>query len=130
MRSIVVHLGRAPSAISREIKRNGGQTCYRASQADQSAWDRGRRPKTCKLAQNRALARIVAGKLQRRWSPQQIAGWLKRTYPDDASRQVSPETIYRSLYIQARGALKRELLEHLRRTRVSYHVILSRFEAV
>jgi IS30 family transposase len=117
MRSITVQLGRAPSTISREIKRNGGQSCYRASQADQSAWDRGRRPKACKLAQNRALARIVAGKLQRRWSPQQIAGWLKRTYPDDASCQVSPETIYRSLFIQARGALKKELVEHLRRSR-------------
>jgi len=118
MRSIAVQLGRAPSTISREIKRNGGQACYRASQADESTWDRGRRPKTCKLAQNRALARLVAGKLQRRWSPQQVAGWLKRTYPDDTSRQVSPETIYRSLFIQARGALKKELVEHLRRTRV------------
>ena len=118
MRSIAVQLGRAPSTISREIKRNGGQECYRASQAEESAWDRGRRPKTCKLAQNRALARLVAGKLQRRWSPQQVAGWLKRTYPDDTSRQVSPETIYRSLFIQARGALKKELVEHLRRTRV------------
>jgi len=118
MRSIAVQLGRAPSSISREIKRNGGQQCYRASQAEESAWDRGRRPKTCKLAQNRALARIVAGKLQRRWSPQQVAGWLKRTYPDDTSRQVSPETIYRSLFIQARGALKKELVEHLRRSRV------------
>jgi IS30 family transposase len=116
MRSIAVQLGRAPSSISREIKRNGGQECYRASQAEESAWDRGRRPKTCKLAQNRALARIVAGKLQRRWSPQQVAGWLKRTYPDDTSRQVSPETIYRSLFIQARGALKKELVEHLRRS--------------
>ena len=118
MRSIAVRLGRAPSTISREIKRNGGQESYRASQADESAWDRGRRPKTCKLAQNRALARLVAGKLQRRWSPQQVAGWLKRTYPDDTSRQVSPETIYRSLFIQARGALKKELVEHLRRSRV------------
>jgi len=118
MRSIAVQLGRAPSSISREIKRNGGQECYRASQAEESAWNRGRRPKTCKLAQNRALARIVAGKLQRRWSPQQVAGWLKRTYPDDTSRQVSPETIYRSLFIQARGALKKELVEHLRRSRV------------
>src|SRR5271154_5700451 len=117
MRSIAVQLRRAPSTISREIKRNGGQS-YGASQADQSAWDRGRRPKACKLAQNRALAHIVAGKLQRRWSPQQIAGWLKRTYPDDASRQVSPETIYRSLFIQACGALKKELVEHLRRSRV------------
>jgi IS30 family transposase len=118
IRSIAAQLGRAPSTISREIKRNGGQECYRASQADQSAWDRGRRPKTSKLAENRALARIVAGKLQLQWSPEQIAGWLTRTYPDDTSRQVSHETIYRSLFIQARGALKKELVEHLRRTRV------------
>ena len=118
IRSIAAQLDRAPSTISREIKRNGGQACYRASQADQSAWDRGRRPKAGKLVENRALARIVAGKLQRQWSPEQIAGWLKRTYPDAASRQVSHETIYRSLFIQARGALKKELVEHLRRTRV------------
>ena len=117
MRSIAALLGRAPSTVSREIKRNGGQESYRASRADQSAWDRGRRPKTSKLAQNRALAQIVAGKLQLQWSPEQIAGWLKQTYPDDPSCQVSPETIYRSLFIQARGALKKELLEHLRRTR-------------
>ena len=117
MRSIAAQIGRAPSTISREIKRHGGQECYRASQADQSAWDRGRRPKTAKLAQNRALARLVAAKLRLQWSPQQVAGWLKRTYPDDTSRQVSPETIYRSLFIQARGALKKELVEHLRRTR-------------
>ena len=118
IRSIAAQLGRAPSTISREIKRNGGQACYRASQADQSAWDRGRRPKIGKLAENRALARIVAGKLQLQWSPEQVAGWLKRTYPDDTSRQVSHETIYRSLFIQARGALKKELVGHLRRTRV------------
>ena len=118
MRSIAAHLGRAPSTISREIKRNGGQEGYRASRADQAAWDRGRRPKTGKLAQNRALARLVAGKLRLQWSPEQVAGWLKRTYPDDPSRQVSPETIYRSLFIQARGALKKELVAHLRRSRV------------
>ena len=118
IRSIAAQLGRAPSTISREIKRNGGQERYRASQADQSAWDRGRRPKIGKLAQNRALARIVAGKLQRQWSPEQVAGWLKRTYPDDTSRQVSHETLYRGLFIQARGALKKELVAHLRRTRV------------
>ena len=117
MRSIAAQLGRAPSTISREIKRHGGQECYRASQADQSAWDRGRRPKTAKLAQNRALARLVAAKLRLQWSPEQVAGWLKRTFPDDPSLQVSHETIYRSLFIQARGALKKELVEHLRRTR-------------
>ena len=118
IRLIATSLGRAPSSISREIERNGGQGCYRASQAEQSAWDRARRPKTCKLAENRTLAHIVANKLQVQWSPEQIAGWLQRTYPGDANYQVSHETIYRSLFIQARGALKKELLEHLRRTRV------------
>jgi IS30 family transposase len=117
-RSIAALLGRAPSTISREIARNGGQECYRASQAEQAAWDRTLRPKTCKLVEYRALARIVADKLRGQWSPEQIAGWLKQTYPSDESYQVSHETIYRSLYIQARGALKKELLEYLRRTRV------------
>lgn len=117
IRSIATLLGRAPSTISREIKRNGGQECYRASKADQAAWDRAHRPKICKLAENRALAHIVAGRLQMQWSPEQIAGWLKRTYPGDENYQVSHETIYRSLFIQARGALKKELLAHLRRTR-------------
>ena len=118
LRSIAVSLGRAPSTISRELKRNGGQQGYRASQADQAAWDRAHRPKTCKLVENRALARIVARKLQMEWSPEQIAGWLKHTYPDNEHYQVSHETIYRSLFIQARGALKKELLQHLRRTRM------------
>jgi IS30 family transposase len=118
IRSIATSLGRAPSTISREIKRNGGQECYRASQAEQAAWDRARRPKTCKLAQNRTLAHLVADRLQMQWSPEQIAGWLRLTYPGDENYQVSHETIYRSLFIQARGALKKELLEHLRRTRV------------
>jgi IS30 family transposase len=116
--SIARQLGRAPSTISRELQRNGGQQCYRASQADQMAWDRSCRPKTCKLVENRALALIVADKLRLQWSPEQIAGWLKRTYPDDANSLVSHETIYRSLYIQARGALKKELLQHLKRPRV------------
>jgi IS30 family transposase len=118
IRSIAASLGRAASTISREIHRNGGRRSYRASQADQAAWNRACRPKTCKLAANRALARIVARKLQLEWSPEQIAGWLKRTYPDNESDQVSHETIYRSLFIQARGALKKELLQHLRRKRV------------
>lgn len=118
IRSIATQLGRAPSTISREIDRNGGQRDYRASQADQAAWDRAHRPKPCKLVENRALAHIVAAKLKGLWSPEQIAGWLKQTYPSDESYQVSHETIYRSLYIQARGALKKELLAHLRRTRV------------
>ena len=118
MRAIAASLGRAPSTISREIRRNGGCRGYRASEADQAAWDQARRSKPCKLLQNRALALVVAQKLQQLWSPEQIAGWLKYTYPDDESYQVSHETIYRSLYIQARGALKKELLQHLRRTRV------------
>ncbi len=117
IRSIASELGRAPSTVSRELNRNGGRRQYRASKADQAAWDRAHRRKTCKLAQNRALARIVAEKLQCRWSPRQIAGWLKRTYPDDENFQVSHETIYKTLFIQARGALKKELLKHLRRTR-------------
>ncbi len=117
IRSIAAALGRSPSTVSREIQRNGGQQFYRANEADQAAWDRAQRPKTCKLVENRALAHIVAMKLKRKWSPEQIAGWLKRTYPDDENYQVSHETIYRSLFIQARGALKKELLQHLRRTR-------------
>jgi IS30 family transposase len=117
VRSIAASLGRAPSTISRELRRNGGAEGYRASRADQAAWARACRPKVCKLVQNRALAQLVAGKLCLEWSPEQIAGWLKRTYPNDETCQVSHETIYRSLFIQARGALKKELLEHLRRTR-------------
>ena len=113
IRSIAMSLGRAPSTVSREISRNGGRRRYRANQADRAAWDQARRPKICKLAENRALARIVAEKLQLEWSPRQIAGWLKRTYPSDENDQVSHETIYRTLFIQARGALKKELLQHL-----------------
>lgn len=118
IRYIAELLKRAPSTISREVNRNGGQEGYRASCADEAAWDRAHRPKRCKLAGNRALARIVATKLQLQWSPEQIAGWLKQTYPGNEDYQVSHETIYRSLYIQARGALKKELLEHLRRTHI------------
>ena len=117
MRTVARALGRAPSTVSREIRRNGGWRAYRASEADASAWQRAARPKRCKLAQNRALARLVAEKLRLQWSPFQVAGWLKRTYPQDEARQVSHETIYRTLFIQARGALKKELLQHLRRTR-------------
>ena len=117
IRSIAAAQGRAPSTISREIRRNGGAERYRASYADQAAWDRAHRPKACKLALHPTLAKRVADKLQQQWSPQQIAGWLMRTYPDDATCQVSHETIYRTLFIQSRGALKKELLEHLRRTR-------------
>ena len=117
IRAMAASLGRAPSTISRELRRNGGAGGYRASSAEQAAWDRAQRPKVCKLVQNRPLAYLVASQLRLEWSPEQIAGWLKRTYPDDESCQVSHETIYRSLFIQARGALKKELTAHLRRTR-------------
>ncbi len=117
LRWIAASLGRAPSTVGREINRNGGRRQYRANKAEQAAWERAQRPKTCKLIENPALARIVAEKLQLEWSPWQIAGWLKYTYPDDEHYQVSHETIYRTLFIQARGALKKELLQHLRRTR-------------
>ena len=117
LRSIALRLGRSPSTVSREVKRNGGRQPYRANKAEQAAWDRAHRPKTCKLVQNPALALIVTEKLQLEWSPRQIAGWLKYTYPDDENYQVSHETIYLTLFIQARGALKKELLQHLRRTR-------------
>jgi len=117
MRSIAARLGRAPSTISREIGRNGGRDGYRATLADQAAWERALRPKLCKLAKNRVLAGVVADMLRMLWSPEQIAGWLQHTYPHDQDLHVSHETIYRSLFIQARGALKKELLEHLRRTR-------------
>ena len=117
LRFIAAALGRAPSTVSREVNRNGGRRRYRGSKADQCAWDRAHRPKSCKLVQNPALARLVASKLQLEWSPEQIAGWLKYTYPDDENFTVSHETIYKSLFIQARGALKKELLQHLRKTR-------------
>ncbi len=118
IRSIARRLGRAPSTVSREIARNGDRNSYRASQADQAAWERAHRPQSCKLVKNSSLAHIVADKLKISWSPEQIAGWLKYEYPGREDHQVSHETIYRSLYIQARGALKKELLAHLRRTRV------------
>lgn len=118
IRAIASRLGRAPSTISREITRNGGASSYRAGKADQNAWDRAHRPKICKLAQNRTLARRVTEKLQMNWAPQQIAGWLKRAFPGNVDYHVSHETIYRTLFIQSRGALKKELLDHLRRTRV------------
>ena len=117
IRSMAGRLGRAPSTVSRELRRNGGRERYRANRADQAAWERARRPKICKLVQNRELAHSVALNLKKLWSPEQIAGWLKRTYPDHKDFQVSDETIYKSLFIQARGALKKELLQHLRRTR-------------
>lgn len=117
VRSIAVSLGRSPSTISREVKRNGGGDHYRANQADQAAWDRAHRPKPCKLANHAALRRLVAVKLQQYWSPKQIAGWLKKEYPGSEHKQVSHETLYRSLFIQARGVLKKELQQYLRSQR-------------
>ncbi len=114
MRTIARRLDRAASTVSREISRNGGYDSYRASAADEAAWERACRRKRCRLVQSPKLCELVTGKLGRRWSPQQIAGWLKRTYPEDESLHVSHETIYRSLFIQARGALKKELTAHLR----------------
>jgi len=118
MRQIASDLSRSPSTISREISRNGGARRYRASTADEDTWDRARRPKLCRLAQSGRLRRIVANKLKMEWSPEQIAGWLKRTYPDDERMRVSHETIYKSLFVQSRGVLKKELQKQLRTQRV------------
>jgi IS30 family transposase len=118
LRSIAAGLGRAPSTVSREVTAHGGRGRYRAGAADQGAWLQARRPKTCKLATNPTLADVVTEKLRRRWSPQQIAGWLKTTYPDNHQMQVSHESIYRTLFIQSRGALRKELTAHLRTGRV------------
>ena len=117
MRSIANQIKRSPSTISREIHRNGGYDSYRATQADQAAWDRAHRPKLCKLARNRLLSRKVAAKIRLLWSPEQISGWLKIEFPGEEHNHVSHETIYRSLFIQARGVLKKELLQHLRSKR-------------
>lgn len=116
-RRIAARLGRAPSTITRELDRNGGRRGYRAADADRQAWERARRPQRCKLARNRVLASLVAAKLEQDWSPQQIVGWLKLEFPEDETMRVSHETIYLTLFVQARGALKRELVAHLRRTR-------------
>src|SRR5471030_2857709 len=116
-RSMARKLGRSPSTIAREISRNGGYDRYRASSADETAWERARRPKRCKLAANPHLREVVARKLTGNWSPEQIAGWLKSAHPGDEAYQVSHETISRSLFVQARGVLKKELLGHLRSKR-------------
>jgi IS30 family transposase len=114
---IAERLGRSKSTITREIARNGGRSAYRASEADALAWERARRPKPCRLATNPELRYLVAGKLSAYWSPGQIGGWLKQEYPTEPSMRVSHETIYRTLFVQARGALKKELIAHLRRVR-------------
>jgi len=121
MRSIAEGIGRYPSTVSREIHRNGGRRRYRAADADEKAWERAKRPKKCLLATNGRLRSIVASKLKLQWSPQQIAGWLKAEFPDDPNLHVSHETIYRTLFVQARGALKKELQYNLRSGRVMRH---------
>ena len=117
MRDIAKRLSRACSTVSREVARHGGRPLYRANEADHQAWDSALRPKVCLLAIRVKLRNIVASKLILDWSPQQISGWLKNQHPNDASMRVSHETIYRSLFIQARGALKQELIQHLRSKR-------------
>jgi len=117
VRQIARGLRRAPSTISREVQRHGGRRSYRAQRADRRAWIRAQRPKVGRLAVRPALRQAVADKLARQWSPQQIAGWLRVTFPGDPEMQVSHETIYRSLFVQARGVLKRALTQHLRRAR-------------
>jgi len=129
LRCIARQLQRSASSISREVERNGGVDHYRAVRSDQAAWDRARRPKLCKLACNQALSRTVSRKLQLNWSPEQIAGWLKREYRQEEHNQVSHETIYRSLFVQARGVLKKELMQYLRSKRTirrSIHASLKR----
>ena len=114
IRGIAKGLRRAVSTVSREVARHGGRLLYRATDADQQAWDSALRPKRCLLATHAKLQEIVAGKLILDWSPEQVSGWLKTEYPEDESMRVSHETIYRSLFIQARGVLKKELIQHLR----------------
>src|SRR5450755_4662920 len=114
IREIAKALQRAVSTVSREVARHGGRPQYRASDADQKAWESALRPKRCLLAIRVKLQKIVAGKLILDWSPEQVSGWLKSAYPEDESMRVSHETIYRSLFIQARGVLKKELIQHLR----------------
>ena len=117
LRQIARSLGRAPSTMSREIRRNGGSQVYRANRADRRAWERALRPKPCRLARNRELRWHVAQKLVLQWSPEQISGWLKREFSTDQDMQISHEAIYRSLFVQTRGVLKKELTAHLRTRR-------------
>ena len=118
LQRIAALLGRSPSTITREVRRNGGGRTYRASTADQRAWQQASRPKLCLLATNSLLQSQVAMKLQDKWSPEQISGWLKTEQSCDGTMRVSHETIYKSLFIQARGVLKKELLAHLRTRRL------------
>lgn len=121
VRRIGQRLRRAPSTISREVRRHGGRAAYRAQRADRRAWARTRRPKRCHLATRARLRRVIAAKLACQWSPQQIAGWLRVTFPSDPDMQVSHETIYHSLFVHSRGVLQRELVHHLRRHRAIRH---------
>ncbi len=121
LRSIARRLARAPSTVSREVARHGGRARYRANHADYEASVSALRPKPCRLALNGRLRKVVASKLALEWSPEQISGWLKIRYPDDESMQISHETIYKSLFIQARGVLKKELIKHLRTGRRFRH---------
>lgn len=128
-RSIARELRRPASTVSREVNRNGGYDQYRAAIAERQAWVRASRPKLCKLAFNKPLQRVISNKLTRHWSPEQIAGWLKREYPNEEHNRVSHETIYRSLFVQARGVLKKELMQYLRSKRTirrSRHASLKR----
>jgi IS30 family transposase len=117
IRRIAAKLGRAASTVSREVRQHGGRSAYRASEADSDAWDRALRPKPCRLASYPELRWRVAQKLALQWSPEQISGWLKREFPADQGMQLSHETIYRSLFVQTRGVLKKELMAHLRTAR-------------
>ena len=117
IREIARHLDRAASTVGREVTRHGGRPAYRAHEADDQAWESALRPKRCLLALHRKLREVVASKLILEWSPEQISGWLKTEYPNDERMRVSHETIYRSLFIQARGVLKKELMDHLRTKR-------------
>jgi transposase, IS30 family len=116
--AIARNLNRAASTITRKINRNGGLSKYRGVAADRRAWMKAKRPKSCKLKNDVNLCTVVSDKLASKWSPEQVAGWLKQTYPDSTARHISHETIYKSLFIQARGALKKELLRELRTQRV------------
>ena len=118
VRSIARALGREPSTITRELSRNGGRTSYRATLAEERAWYCARRPKPCRLKQNKRLCARVEAKLRKNWSPEQISGWLVETYPSDERMRVSAETIYKTLFIQSRGALNKDLKAHLRTKRL------------
>lgn len=118
IRQIAALIRRPPSTVCREVARHGERGQYRAVVADAEAWEQAGRPKPCRLALPPTLRRTVAQKLSLDWSPEQISGWLRRQFSEDAQMRISHETIYRSLFIQARGVLKKELLGHLRSRRM------------